>query len=68
MGKHAFRNPTSFALAGLLVCLLFLPPTARGESALGSQIEHVQAVTATNGMVVAQEAIAARIGADIPQL
>jgi gamma-glutamyltranspeptidase / glutathione hydrolase len=38
---------------------------ARGEGRLDPQTGHAQAVTAANGMVVAQEAIAARIGADI---
>jgi gamma-glutamyltranspeptidase / glutathione hydrolase len=53
-----------FRLASLvLVGALALPIAARGDE----QIGHAQAVVAKNGMVVAQEAIAARIGADILQ-
>ena len=51
----------SLALIGALALLLFGPSASRAESA----IFHAQAVTAANGMVVAQEAIAARVGADI---
>ena len=51
-----------FHLACLvLVGALTLPMAARSDE----QIGHAQAVVAKNGMVVAQEAIAARIGADI---
>jgi gamma-glutamyltranspeptidase / glutathione hydrolase len=49
------------ALAGALV----LPLPARGEDR--TEIGQAQAVTAAHGMVVAQEATAARIGADILQ-
>ena len=45
----------------------FAPGPARAEGRLDPPIGHAQAVTAKNGMVVAQEAIAARIGADILQ-
>jgi gamma-glutamyltranspeptidase / glutathione hydrolase len=51
-------------LAFALVALLVLPLLARGES---PQAAPTQAVIATNGMVVAQEAIAARLGAEILQ-
>ena len=44
-----------------LIAALMLPFAARSDE----QIGHAQAVVAKNGMVVAQEAIAARIGADI---
>jgi gamma-glutamyltranspeptidase/glutathione hydrolase len=50
-----------------LIALLALPLLARGEGRLDPEIGHAQAVTAEHGMVVAQEAIAARIGADILQ-
>ena len=49
------------ALTGALALLLSGPSVARADPATF----RAQAVTATNGMVVAQEAIAARIGADI---
>jgi gamma-glutamyltranspeptidase / glutathione hydrolase len=51
-------------LAFALVALLVLPLSARGES---PQAAPTQAVIANNGMVVAQEAIAARLGAEILQ-
>ena len=51
------------ALAGVLA----LPLLAHGDGPPGATIGHAQAVVAPNGMVVAQEAIAARIGADILQ-
>ncbi|HMK69837.1 MAG TPA: gamma-glutamyltransferase, partial [Xanthobacteraceae bacterium] len=47
------------------VAIVTLTLTARGESHLGAAIGHAEAVAAAHGMVVAQEAIAARIGADI---
>jgi gamma-glutamyltranspeptidase / glutathione hydrolase len=69
MDKHSLRNPVSFAFAGLLVgllvCSLVLPHPVRGDSGVGPQGGQAQSVTAANGMVVAQEAIAARVGADI---
>ena len=40
---------------------------ARAEGRLDPEIGHAHSATAANGMVVAQEAIAARIGADILQ-
>jgi gamma-glutamyltranspeptidase/glutathione hydrolase len=50
-----------WALIGALASLSFVARAARAEPA----IFHAQAVTAANGMVVAQEAIAARVGAEI---
>jgi gamma-glutamyltranspeptidase / glutathione hydrolase len=47
----------------VLIGALTLPIAARSDE----QIGHAQAVVAKNGMVVAQEAIAARVGADILQ-
>ena len=51
-------------LAFALIAVLALPLSARGES---PRIAPTQAVVAANGMVVAQEAIAARVGAEILQ-
>jgi gamma-glutamyltranspeptidase/glutathione hydrolase len=67
MDKRSLRKPASFALVGLLVCFLVLPHLARGESSSGQQIGHAPAATAANGMVVAQESIAARVGAEVLQ-
>jgi gamma-glutamyltranspeptidase/glutathione hydrolase len=55
--RRSILRVASFALIGALT----LPSAARSDE----QIGHTQAVVAKNGMVVAQEAIAARIGADI---
>jgi gamma-glutamyltranspeptidase / glutathione hydrolase len=55
------------ALAFAFFAGLALPPLGRGESQFDPAIGRAQPVTAKNGMVVAQEAIAARIGADILQ-
>ena len=63
MEKHLIRKLVAFAFIGLLA----LPLLARGEGRLDSAIGQAQAVTAAHGMVVAQEAMAARIGADILQ-
>jgi len=52
------RKLALFALIGLLA----LPPGARGEDVA---VRSTPLVTAANGMVVAQEAIAARIGVDV---
>jgi gamma-glutamyltranspeptidase/glutathione hydrolase len=55
-------RPSIAALALLLIASVALPPRARGEE----RVElHAQAVTGKNGMVVAQEAMAARIGAGV---
>ena len=50
-----------------LFAVLALPPLLYGEGQLDPAIGRAQPVTAKNGMVVAQEAIAARVGADILQ-
>jgi gamma-glutamyltranspeptidase / glutathione hydrolase len=50
-----------FFASVVLIGSLTLPIAARGDE----QIGHAQSVVAKNGMVVAQEATAARIGADI---
>jgi gamma-glutamyltranspeptidase/glutathione hydrolase len=55
--RHSVLRLASCALIGALT----LPIAARSDE----QIGHAQAVVAKNGMVVAQEATAARIGADI---
>jgi gamma-glutamyltranspeptidase / glutathione hydrolase len=60
-GPRFFRKAASLALIAALALLLFGPRAARTDPA----IFQAQAVTAQNGMVVAQEAIAARVGADI---
>jgi gamma-glutamyltranspeptidase / glutathione hydrolase len=60
-GPRFACKAASFALIGALASLVFVPRAARAEPV----IFHAQAVTAANGMVVAQEAIAARIGAEI---
>ncbi len=54
-------------LAFLALVLLAPPLLARGEGRLDAEIGQAQAVVAEHGMVVAQEALAARIGADILQ-
>ncbi|HXW41511.1 MAG TPA: gamma-glutamyltransferase [Xanthobacteraceae bacterium] len=61
MNEGSIRKFAMLALIGLLA----LPPHARGEGRLDPQLGRAPAVTAEHGMVVAQEAIAARIGADI---
>ncbi len=50
-----------------LIALLSPPLLARGEGRLDPEIGQAQAVGTEHGMVVAQEALAARIGADILQ-
>ncbi|MGC1357661.1 MAG: gamma-glutamyltransferase [Xanthobacteraceae bacterium] len=60
-GPRLACRAASWALTGALALLLSGPSAARADPATF----RAQAVTATNGMVVAQEAIAARIGADI---
>jgi gamma-glutamyltranspeptidase / glutathione hydrolase len=54
---------TSFAFFAVLA----LPPLLYGEGQIDPAIGRAQPVTAKNGMVVAQEAIAARVGADVLQ-
>ena len=63
MEKRFVRKLAAFAFIGLLA----LPLLARADGRLDSAIGQAQAVTAAHGMVVAQEAMAARIGADILQ-
>jgi gamma-glutamyltranspeptidase/glutathione hydrolase len=55
--RRSILRLASFAFIGALT----LPIAVRGDE----QIGHAQAVIARNGMVVAQEATAARVGADI---
>jgi gamma-glutamyltranspeptidase / glutathione hydrolase len=57
----------SLGLVGVLALPLLTHGLAHGEGQLDPQIGRAPSVTASNGMVVAQEAIAARIGADILQ-
>jgi gamma-glutamyltranspeptidase / glutathione hydrolase len=81
MKKNPFRTPLHLALT-VLVALAFLAhglaldltrpdltrtDSARAEGRLDPQIGHAHSATGANGMVVAQEAIAARIGAEILQ-
>jgi len=64
----ARRHSSCFAPAALaLAAALALPLAALGESRPEPAIGRAEAVTAKNGMVVAQEALAARIGAEILQ-
>ncbi len=58
MKQHWIGKLASFALIGLVA----LPPGARAEDAAA---RNTPLVTAANGMVVAQEAMAARIGVDV---
>ena len=76
MKKNPFPTSLHLALTGL-VALAFLVhglrydiaghDVAYAEGRLDPQIGHAHTLTAANGMVVAQEAIAAQIGADILQ-
>jgi gamma-glutamyltranspeptidase/glutathione hydrolase len=81
MKKKPLKTSLRLALTGL-VALAFLAhglaydisrhdiarhDIARAEGRLDPEIGHAHSATAANGMVVAQEAIAARIGADILQ-
>ena len=47
------------------VCFLALSPVALGQERPNAQIGRAQSAVGRNGMVVAQEALAARIGVDI---
>ena len=60
MKQHWIGKLASFALIGLIA----LPLGARGEEVAALK---TPLITAANGMVVAQEAMAARIGVDILQ-
>jgi gamma-glutamyltranspeptidase/glutathione hydrolase len=63
MDRHANQGLTFIALLALLA----LPLLARGDDRPAPEIGRAPAVAAENGMVVAQEALAARIGVDILQ-
>jgi gamma-glutamyltranspeptidase / glutathione hydrolase len=63
MNRRLLQKLASLAVLGLLALTL----DARGEGRLDSEIGRAQAVTAASGMVVAQEAMAARVGVDILQ-
>ena len=63
MEQHLIRKLASFAFIGLSRAAAVARETAAWIPAIGQ----AQAVTAAHGMVVAQEAMAARIGADILQ-
>jgi gamma-glutamyltranspeptidase/glutathione hydrolase len=62
-------HPNLFALRRLtcfvLVAIVVLPVLARGDERVADAVAKTQGVVAQSGMVVAQEARAARIGADI---
>ena len=63
MATRSLRNRISLALVALLV-----PPLlARGDDRAAPEIGRAPAVAAAHGMVVAQEALSARIGIDILQ-
>jgi gamma-glutamyltranspeptidase / glutathione hydrolase len=57
----------SLGLVGALALPLLTHGLAHGESQLDPQIGRAPSVTSRNGMVVAQEALAARVGAGILQ-
>jgi gamma-glutamyltranspeptidase/glutathione hydrolase len=61
MAMRSLRRRISVAFFALLV----LPVLARGEDRAAPDIARAQAVNAAHGMVVAQEALATRIGVDI---
>jgi gamma-glutamyltranspeptidase/glutathione hydrolase len=63
MATHSLRRRISVAF----FALFFLPVFARGDERAAPDIGRAQAVNAAHGMVVAQEALAARIGVDILQ-
>jgi len=67
MRHHPLRTLASAAFIALIALSLAASGLARGQGRLGEGIGQAQAVTAEHGMVVAQEAQAARIGADILQ-
>ena len=76
MKKILFRFPLRLALAALVAFGVLAhglaydgarDTIAHAEGRLDTEIGQAHTVTATNGMVVAQEALAARIGADILQ-
>jgi gamma-glutamyltranspeptidase/glutathione hydrolase len=65
MAGHAL--PSTAALGFILLAFVALPPLAHGEERVAPPSGPAPAVAAANGMVVAQEAIAARVGAEILQ-
>jgi len=69
MHKRSLQDLAANAFATLLALALLVhgagPEAARADGRLDPQIGQAQTATAQNGMVVAQEATAARIGADI---
>jgi gamma-glutamyltranspeptidase / glutathione hydrolase len=71
MKKMPLRSLAHFILSVIVALPLLAHGRAcgfaRAEGRLDPQIGRAHALTAANGMVVAQEAIAARIGADILQ-
>ncbi len=68
VSKSSAASGLIFRLACLaLAGVLALPFAARGEDVSSLQTARAPAVTAAHGMVVAQEALAARIGVDILQ-
>src|SRR5271165_4570312 len=68
MGSPQLRRAVGFALIGIVAGIAALGSGARAEDRAASpEIGRAEAVVAHNGMVVAQEARAARVGADILQ-
>jgi gamma-glutamyltranspeptidase/glutathione hydrolase len=65
--RHSIFRISSIAFAAVVATIVALPLLARGDGRLGTTIGQAQDVVARNGMVVAQEATAARIGVDILQ-
>ena len=63
MDRPSLRKFAFFA--SIIILALLLP--ARGEERLDPEIGQAKAVIAEHGMVVAQEALAARIGAEFLQ-
>jgi gamma-glutamyltranspeptidase/glutathione hydrolase len=63
MDRRIFRRLTSLALVAALVA----PFPVRADTSRPAPIVQGQSVSAANGMVVAQEATAARVGAEILQ-
>jgi gamma-glutamyltranspeptidase/glutathione hydrolase len=61
------RGVTACTLAAVVALPLAPRDLARGEDRADAQAPQTHAVVGKNGMVVAQEAIAARVGADILQ-
>jgi gamma-glutamyltranspeptidase / glutathione hydrolase len=63
MDRRTLRKLTSFAFVSLLATHV----QVRSEGGLSPEFGRAPSVTAQNGMVVAQEALAARVGADVLQ-